>query len=42
MSLSQLLAAAAALLALGYIVGLVAGILHERYRAATARQEDAP
>jgi hypothetical protein len=28
--------------ALGYIVGLVAGILHERYRAATERQEVKP
>jgi len=25
--------------ALGYLLGLVAGILHERSRAATARQE---
>ena len=42
MSLSQQIAAAAALLALGYLIGLVAGILHERYRAATARQEVKP
>ena len=28
--------------ALGYIVGLVAGILHERSRVATARQEVKP
>ena len=42
MSLSQQIAAAAALLALGYLIGLVAGILHERYRDATARQEAKP
>ena len=42
MSLSQQIAAAAALLALGYLIGLVAGILHERYRAADARQEVKP
>lgn len=28
--------------ALGYCVGLVVGILHERSRAATARQEVKP
>ena len=28
--------------ALGYCIGLVVGILHERYRAATARQEVKP
>lgn len=42
MSASQQIAAAAALLALGYLIGLVVGMLHERYRAATARQEVKP